>query len=200
MCVGQKAICRTGEAQRLSSLTFGCFQVRGKNPQVLAGPEPSHRTLSGQQGAQHWEQNGKNLHLLNLRLSEHTEVMWSPWKVSVSRKNPERVAAFPLLFFARDITCHLFYFYTTCSFHPLFLACSFLVDGRTQSPSASSDTRGQQHSQSPGLSLRLYYARWRCAKKWWRRRRSRARRSRRRRNRIRRSPGNRRRSKRRRGR
>ncbi|CAJ1066905.1 pleckstrin homology domain-containing family H member 2 [Xyrichtys novacula] len=37
---------RPGEAQRLSSLTFGCFQVRGKSPQVLTGPAPSQRTLS----------------------------------------------------------------------------------------------------------------------------------------------------------
>ncbi|XP_029031270.1 pleckstrin homology domain-containing family H member 2 [Betta splendens] len=40
---------RPGEAQRLSSLTFGCFQVRGKSPQVLTGPAPSQRTLSSQQ-------------------------------------------------------------------------------------------------------------------------------------------------------
>lgn len=39
---------KPGEAQRLSSLTFGCFQVRGKSPQVLIGPEPSQRTLSTQ--------------------------------------------------------------------------------------------------------------------------------------------------------
>ncbi|XP_041866886.1 pleckstrin homology domain-containing family H member 2 [Melanotaenia boesemani] len=39
---------RPGEAQRLSSLTFGCFQVRGKNPQVLHGPAPAQRTLSTQ--------------------------------------------------------------------------------------------------------------------------------------------------------
>uniref|UniRef100_A0A8C5B2T6 Pleckstrin homology, MyTH4 and FERM domain containing H2 n=1 Tax=Gadus morhua TaxID=8049 RepID=A0A8C5B2T6_GADMO len=39
---------RPGEAQRLSSLTFGCFQVRGKSPQVLTGPEPSQRTVSAQ--------------------------------------------------------------------------------------------------------------------------------------------------------
>ncbi|XP_023818940.1 pleckstrin homology domain-containing family H member 2 isoform X2 [Oryzias latipes] len=37
-----------GEAQRLSSLTFGCFQVRGKNPQVLSGPSPSQRSLGVQ--------------------------------------------------------------------------------------------------------------------------------------------------------
>lgn len=42
------ASARPGEAQRLSSLTFGCFQVRGKSPQVLTGPEPSQRTLSAQ--------------------------------------------------------------------------------------------------------------------------------------------------------
>uniref|UniRef100_A0A3Q2DE99 Pleckstrin homology domain containing, family H (with MyTH4 domain) member 2 n=1 Tax=Cyprinodon variegatus TaxID=28743 RepID=A0A3Q2DE99_CYPVA len=41
-------LCKTGEAQRLSSLTFGSFQVRGKNPQVLTGPAPS-RTLSPQE-------------------------------------------------------------------------------------------------------------------------------------------------------
>lgn len=35
-----------GEAQRLSSLTFGCFQIRGKNPQVLTGPEPSQKSIS----------------------------------------------------------------------------------------------------------------------------------------------------------
>uniref|UniRef100_A0A3B4B0W8 Uncharacterized protein n=1 Tax=Periophthalmus magnuspinnatus TaxID=409849 RepID=A0A3B4B0W8_9GOBI len=34
---------KPGEAQRLSSLTFGCFQVRGKSPQVLTGPSPSQR-------------------------------------------------------------------------------------------------------------------------------------------------------------
>ncbi|KAF7656122.1 hypothetical protein LDENG_00046070 [Lucifuga dentata] len=45
---GGGLLSRTGEAQRLSSLTFGCFQVRGKNPQVLTGPEPSQRTLSTQ--------------------------------------------------------------------------------------------------------------------------------------------------------
>ncbi|XP_035462558.2 pleckstrin homology domain-containing family H member 2 [Scophthalmus maximus] len=45
---GRGVLCRPGEAQRLSSLTFGCFQVRGKNPQVLTGPAPSRRTLSTQ--------------------------------------------------------------------------------------------------------------------------------------------------------
>uniref|UniRef100_A0A8C5DWV9 Pleckstrin homology domain containing, family H (with MyTH4 domain) member 2 n=1 Tax=Gouania willdenowi TaxID=441366 RepID=A0A8C5DWV9_GOUWI len=39
---------RPGEAQRLSSLTFGCFQVRGKNPQVQTGPAPCQRTLNTQ--------------------------------------------------------------------------------------------------------------------------------------------------------
>lgn len=38
--------CCPGEAQRLSSLTFGCFQVKAKSPQVLTGPEPSQRSLS----------------------------------------------------------------------------------------------------------------------------------------------------------
>ncbi|XP_072293238.1 pleckstrin homology domain-containing family H member 2 [Eucyclogobius newberryi] len=37
---------KPGEAQRLSSLTFGCFEVRGKSPQVLTGPAPSQRALS----------------------------------------------------------------------------------------------------------------------------------------------------------
>uniref|UniRef100_A0A673IDE7 Pleckstrin homology domain-containing family H member 2-like n=1 Tax=Sinocyclocheilus rhinocerous TaxID=307959 RepID=A0A673IDE7_9TELE len=36
------------EAQRLSSLTFGCFQIRGKSPQVLTGPEPSQKSVSTQ--------------------------------------------------------------------------------------------------------------------------------------------------------
>ncbi|KAG7229889.1 hypothetical protein INR49_009606 [Caranx melampygus] len=45
---GRGVLCRPGEAQRLSSLTFGCFQVRGKNPQVLTGPAPSQRTISTQ--------------------------------------------------------------------------------------------------------------------------------------------------------
>ncbi|KAG5831318.1 hypothetical protein ANANG_G00302510 [Anguilla anguilla] len=40
---------KPGEAQRLSSLTFGCFQVRAKSPQVLTGPEPARRTISTQQ-------------------------------------------------------------------------------------------------------------------------------------------------------
>uniref|UniRef100_A0A3Q2YPC4 Pleckstrin homology, MyTH4 and FERM domain containing H2 n=1 Tax=Hippocampus comes TaxID=109280 RepID=A0A3Q2YPC4_HIPCM len=35
-----------GEAHRVSSLTFGCFQVRGKSAQVLTGPVPSQRNLS----------------------------------------------------------------------------------------------------------------------------------------------------------
>ncbi|KAJ8014229.1 hypothetical protein DPEC_G00038080 [Dallia pectoralis] len=39
---------KPGEAHRLSSLTFGCFQVRGRNPEVLTGPEPAQRTLSTQ--------------------------------------------------------------------------------------------------------------------------------------------------------
>lgn len=45
---GRGVLCRPGEAQRLSSLTFGCFQVRGKSPQVLTGPAPCKRTLSTQ--------------------------------------------------------------------------------------------------------------------------------------------------------
>ncbi|KAJ8359681.1 hypothetical protein SKAU_G00162060 [Synaphobranchus kaupii] len=40
---------KPGEAQRLSSLTFGCFQVRAKSPHVLTGPEPGRRTVSTQQ-------------------------------------------------------------------------------------------------------------------------------------------------------
>lgn len=45
---GGGLLSKPGEAQRLSSLTFGCFQVRGKNPQVLTGPAPSQKTLSTQ--------------------------------------------------------------------------------------------------------------------------------------------------------
>ncbi|XP_074532607.1 pleckstrin homology domain-containing family H member 2 [Halichoeres trimaculatus] len=43
---GRGVLSRPGEAQRLSSLTFGCFQVKGKSPQVLIGPAPCKRTLS----------------------------------------------------------------------------------------------------------------------------------------------------------
>lgn len=43
---------KPGEAQRLSSLTFGCFQVRGKSPQVMTGPAPSQRTLSSPEEAE----------------------------------------------------------------------------------------------------------------------------------------------------
>lgn len=55
---GRGVLCRPGEAQRLSSLTFGCFQVRGKSPQVLTGPAPSQRTLSTQEEAEHRDKNG----------------------------------------------------------------------------------------------------------------------------------------------
>ena len=51
---------RPGEAQRLSSLTFGCFQVRGKSPQVLTGPEPSQRTVSAQPLREEAEWGGGN--------------------------------------------------------------------------------------------------------------------------------------------
>nr|XP_023660152.1 pleckstrin homology domain-containing family H member 2 isoform X1 [Paramormyrops kingsleyae]XP_023660153.1 pleckstrin homology domain-containing family H member 2 isoform X1 [Paramormyrops kingsleyae] len=40
---------KPGEAQRLSSLTFGCFQVRANSPQVITGPEPCRRTVSTRQ-------------------------------------------------------------------------------------------------------------------------------------------------------
>ncbi|TNM99764.1 hypothetical protein fugu_012797 [Takifugu bimaculatus] len=53
------APCCPGEAQRLSSLTFGCFQVKAKNPQVLTGPEPSQRTLSSQESE---DKHGKASH------------------------------------------------------------------------------------------------------------------------------------------
>ncbi|XP_077437927.1 pleckstrin homology domain-containing family H member 2 [Vanacampus margaritifer] len=46
-CSGRRAVlCKPGEAHRVSSLTFGCFQVRGKSAQVLTGPLPSQRSLS----------------------------------------------------------------------------------------------------------------------------------------------------------
>ncbi|XP_028845370.1 pleckstrin homology domain-containing family H member 2 isoform X2 [Denticeps clupeoides] len=45
------ALARPGEAQRLSSLTFGCFQVRGKNPQVLTGAEVPQRSVCSSQTA-----------------------------------------------------------------------------------------------------------------------------------------------------
>lgn len=56
---GRGVLCRPGEAQRLSSLTFGCFQVRGKNPQVLTGPAPSQRTLSTQEETEGRDECGK---------------------------------------------------------------------------------------------------------------------------------------------
>ncbi|XP_075933155.1 pleckstrin homology domain-containing family H member 2 isoform X1 [Anarhichas minor] len=59
---GRGVLCRPGEAQRLSSLTFGCFQVRGKSPQVLTGPAPCQRTLSTQgetKGRDATEKGGK---------------------------------------------------------------------------------------------------------------------------------------------
>ncbi|XP_061914794.1 pleckstrin homology domain-containing family H member 2 [Entelurus aequoreus] len=43
---GRVVLCRPGEAQRVSSLTFGCFQVRGKSPRLITGPLPSQRSLS----------------------------------------------------------------------------------------------------------------------------------------------------------
>ncbi|XP_077960053.1 pleckstrin homology domain-containing family H member 2 isoform X2 [Gasterosteus aculeatus] len=46
---GREVLCKPGEAKRLSSLTFGCFQVRGKSPQVLVGPAPCQRTVSSQE-------------------------------------------------------------------------------------------------------------------------------------------------------
>uniref|UniRef100_A0A3Q1G8E2 Pleckstrin homology domain containing, family H (with MyTH4 domain) member 2 n=1 Tax=Acanthochromis polyacanthus TaxID=80966 RepID=A0A3Q1G8E2_9TELE len=57
---GRGVLCRPGEAQRLSSLTFGCFQVRGKNPQVLTGPAPSQRTLSTQGETESRDKSGKS--------------------------------------------------------------------------------------------------------------------------------------------
>uniref|UniRef100_A0A8C4EKP9 Pleckstrin homology domain containing, family H (with MyTH4 domain) member 2 n=1 Tax=Dicentrarchus labrax TaxID=13489 RepID=A0A8C4EKP9_DICLA len=55
---GRGVLCRPGEAQRLSSLTFGCFQVRGKNPQVLTGPAPSQRSLSTQEETEGRDKTG----------------------------------------------------------------------------------------------------------------------------------------------
>ncbi|XP_030627827.1 pleckstrin homology domain-containing family H member 2 isoform X2 [Chanos chanos] len=42
---------RPGQAQRLSSLTFGSFQLRGKNPQVLSSPQPIQHSVSVQSHA-----------------------------------------------------------------------------------------------------------------------------------------------------
>ncbi|XP_077470135.1 pleckstrin homology domain-containing family H member 2 [Stigmatopora argus] len=50
-CSGRRAVsCKPGEAQRVSSLTFGCFHVNGKSAQVLKGPIPSQRSLSTESG------------------------------------------------------------------------------------------------------------------------------------------------------
>ncbi|XP_056617338.1 pleckstrin homology domain-containing family H member 2 [Triplophysa dalaica] len=48
-----------GEAKRLSSLTFGCFQIRGKNPQVLTGPEPSQKSISTLLDQDHTHMEGR---------------------------------------------------------------------------------------------------------------------------------------------
>lgn len=57
---GVGALCRPGEAQRLSSLTFGCFQTRGKNPQVLPGPEAFLRTPCSKEETQGGVKTGKS--------------------------------------------------------------------------------------------------------------------------------------------
>ncbi|KAM9847591.1 pleckstrin homology domain-containing family H member 2 [Aulostomus maculatus] len=57
---GRGVLCRPGEAQRLSSLTFGCFQVKGKSPQVLTGPQPSQRAISTQGETEGRVQNDKS--------------------------------------------------------------------------------------------------------------------------------------------
>lgn len=62
---GRGVLCQPGEAQRLSSLTFGCFQVRGKNPQVLTGPAPSQRTLSTQGETEGRDKAGKSPQIHN---------------------------------------------------------------------------------------------------------------------------------------
>ncbi|MGH0164668.1 UNVERIFIED_CONTAM: hypothetical protein FKN15_047360 [Acipenser sinensis] len=53
---------KPGEAQRLSSLTFGCFQVRAKNPQVLTGPEQGHRATN-QETAGRYSRAGSETYL-----------------------------------------------------------------------------------------------------------------------------------------
>ncbi|XP_005998342.1 pleckstrin homology domain-containing family H member 2 [Latimeria chalumnae] len=48
---------KPGEAQRLSSLTFGCFQVRAKSPQTLPGKEESSRAKAATQESSSFEGN-----------------------------------------------------------------------------------------------------------------------------------------------
>lgn len=75
---GQGVLCRPGEAQRLSSLTFGCFQVRGKNPQVLVGPSPSQRTLSTQGETEGRDKAGKSpqIHSYTNRNRVSQDIFW----------------------------------------------------------------------------------------------------------------------------
>jgi len=73
---GLGVLCRPGEAQRLSSLTFGCFQVRGKNPQVLTGPAPSQRTLCMQGETDARDATGKSP-LVTAR--DYLWAVWASW-------------------------------------------------------------------------------------------------------------------------
>uniref|UniRef100_A0A669DUQ5 Pleckstrin homology, MyTH4 and FERM domain containing H2 n=1 Tax=Oreochromis niloticus TaxID=8128 RepID=A0A669DUQ5_ORENI len=73
---GAGALCRPGEAQRLSSLTFGCFQVRGKNPQVLTGPAPSQKTLSTQGETDARDKTGKSPHSHTAMDNENSICEW----------------------------------------------------------------------------------------------------------------------------
>ncbi|XP_062851074.1 pleckstrin homology domain-containing family H member 2 [Trichomycterus rosablanca] len=43
---GETGQTKPGQAQRLSSLTFGCFQIRGKSPQVRTGPMSAQSTTN----------------------------------------------------------------------------------------------------------------------------------------------------------
>lgn len=60
-CSGKRAARgKSGEAHRVSSLTFGCFQVRGESAQVLTGPVPSQRSLSVEEETEGRVNIGKN--------------------------------------------------------------------------------------------------------------------------------------------
>ncbi|XP_054874760.1 pleckstrin homology domain-containing family H member 2 [Amphiprion ocellaris] len=99
---GRGVLCRPGEAQRLSSLTFGCFQVRGKNPQVLTGPAPSQRTLSTQgetEGRDKTEKSSKQTASsgtdVEVHRPNHTGLVCPPVEDSSAYENPGENACGP---------------------------------------------------------------------------------------------------------
>lgn len=151
--MGPNVACRAGEAQRLSSLTFGCFQVRGKNPQVLTGPKPFHRIPSSQQGAQSWEQSGENLFL--------SASFWDHWLcLKHGLQRPTWCVCVYIIYLRTLAVLYLL----LVDLISCCLPYSLVVNRGLQSISAC-DAGGKQQPRSPRLSLRLHYASWPGAKK-----------------------------------